>query len=116
MRPEPKSVRNESDLASLVQGETVVIANVSDAETSPTLFVYVGADNGYLQFAAKLLTGGDGPIVILNTKKSAFSYSGNGLKLKDNCRGFSCLHKDSDDEIDRKNYTKINELLARAGI
>ena len=116
MRPEPKSVRNESDLASLVQGETVVIANVSDAETSPTLFVYAGADNGYLQFAAKLLTGGDGPIVILNTKKSAFSYLGNGLKLKDENRGFSCLHKDSDGEIDLVCYKKMNKLLTRAGM
>ena len=111
MRSEPKSVGNESDLASLVGGETVVIANVSDnAETSSQLFVYAGADNGYLQFAAKLLTGGDGPIVILNTKKSAFSYSGNGLKLKDENRGFSCLHKDSDGEIDLVCYKKMNKF------
>jgi len=63
-----------------------------------------------------LLTGGDGPIVILNTKKSAFSYLGNGLKLKDENRGFSCLHKDSDGEIDLVCYKKMNKLLTRAGM
>ena len=115
MRSEPKSVGNESDLASLVGGETVVIANVSDnAETSSQLFVYAGADNGYLRFVTRPST--DDPIEVLTVKKSAFSYLGNGLKLKDENRGFSCLHKDSDGEIDLVCYKKMNKLLTRAGM